>query len=308
MEQLKKSPELQGSVLVFAGGMLWGLVGLFFRLMDSAGSTVLLTGFLRTGFAFVIMFAVTVAEFGIKAMVLDARTLFCCFLIGTLCHGAYNVLYNTAVSIVGVTIGAVLLYTAPVFTAVISHFLFKERITGFKCAALVMNVLGCIMAVTGGNIAVENISVLGLLCGIGAGLCYSLNAIIGKLAGTDKNMFAVTTYSYFFAALIFLLILKPLTHPVTISAPILTYGFLFALIPTALAYLIYYLGIQRIRESSKVPVIASIEVVISACIGIAVFGETIDSTHIVGILFVLCSILMMNRSGDVSLHLLTRNR
>lgn len=43
---------------------------------------------------------------------------------------------------------------------------------------------------------------------------------------------------------------------------------LYGLIPTALAYLLYYYGVARIRENSKVPVLASIETVIALLFGI----------------------------------------
>lgn len=307
MDRFKNDPEMSGYALVFAGGILWGLVGFFFRLMDSAGAEVLLTGFLRTFFAFLVMLVLTVARYGFSVMLIDRHTLFHCVLIGVLCHGAYNVLYNASIKIVGVSTGAVLLYTAPVFTAVLSHHLFSEHITAAKFAALAMNIIGCILAATGGNVGIGNLSAVGLLCGIGAGFCYSLNAIIGKLIGTGKNMFVITTYGYFFAALMFLLLLIPSGEADAVNGTILMYGFLFAMIPTAFAYLIYYLGIQRIKESSKVPVAASVEVVISAFVGMIIFKEKLCPSSLTGIILVLCSILIMQKDSVFPLHITLRH-
>ena len=70
-------------------------------------------------------------------------------------------------------------------------------------------------------------------------------------------------------------------------------GFLYALIPTAIGYLLYYQGVQRIRESSKVPVIASVETVTAALLGVLVLGEQLSLIHYLGIAVVLLSIVLM---------------
>ena len=72
-------------------------------------------------------------------------------MLGLICHGVYNVFYSWAVVRIGVTISAVLLNVAPVFTAVLSAVFFHERITSRKCAALIINVTGCVLAATGGQ-------------------------------------------------------------------------------------------------------------------------------------------------------------
>lgn len=69
-------------------------------------------------------------------------------------------------------------------------------------------------------------------------------------------------------------------------------GVLYALIPTAIAYLLYYRGLQQIQESSKVPVLASMETVVAAVIGVLVLGEKLGVAHYLGIVVVMVSIVM----------------
>ena len=71
---------------------------------------------------------------------------------------------------------------------------------------------------------------------------------------------------------------------------------MFALIPTSLAYVLYYQGLQLIVESSKVPVIASVETVVATLIGIVIYRERLGIFSIIGVLLVLVSILLMNPS------------
>ena len=72
----------------------------------------------------------------------------------------------------------------------------------------------------------------------------------------------------------------------------------FGLIPTALAYSFYYNGLSGITQTSKVPVVASVELVVATVIGIFAFDENMNAVKIVGILLVLLSILLFSRKSS----------
>lgn len=284
--------DKRGPALIFVTGCLWGSIGLFIRLMSDAGASAALISFLRMAFAFVILAIVTVARSGVSAFRVSGRTLLFSAALGLVCHGVYNVFYSWAVTLTGVTVSAVLLRIAPVFTAVISVLCFHEKITRHKYLALAINVVGCVLAATGGQFDGALLSLTGILCGLAAGLCYALSAIFGRLAGENSDPFVVSTYSYLFAAVFLGVFLKPWAQPIRVTPTILGLGFLYALIPTAIAYLLYYRGLQQIRESSKVPVLASMETVVAAVIGVLVLGEELSLVHYLGIAIVMVSIVM----------------
>ena len=75
---------------------------------------------------------------------------------------------------------------------------------------------------------------------------------------------------------------------------LLLWGALFALIPTVCAYVLYYRGLGRIREPSRVPVIASVETVVAAAVGAALYHDRLGVWGTAGILLVLISIGVMN--------------
>ena len=83
-----------------------------------------------------------------------------------------------------------------------------------------------------------------------------------------------------------------------LSPMLLLAGFLYGLIPTALTYLLYFTGLQKIRETGRVPVIASVETVVATLVGIVFFGETVGLANWLGIALVLCSILLLNSKKD----------
>lgn len=294
---LKKDSEIleRGAILIFIAGSLWGTIGLFIHWMSEAGASAEMISFLRMAFAFVILTIITVFRSGFSAFRISKKAIIFSAALGIICHGIYNIFYSWAVMKIGVTISAVLLNVAPVFTAILSAVLFREKITSYKCIALIVNIIGCVLAVTGGHFSIAVMSLFGILCGIMAGFCYALTAIFGRIAGESSDPFVISTYSYLFAALFLAVFLKPWAVPLMITPKIMWLGFFYALIPTAIGYLFYYQGVNQIKESSKVPVIASVETVVTAILGALVLGEKLSFGHYLGIAVVMISIIMMQQ-------------
>jgi len=290
-----KTQEFMGYAFVFMAGALWGTIGLFIKQMQMCGADSMLVSFLRVFFAFGIMLVITLLRCGWKSFLIKRNALISSALLGIVCHGIYNIFYCYAVEHAGVTISAVLLNVAPVFTFVVSAICFSERANTKKAIALILNVIGCILAATGGTIHVETLAVTGLLCGVGAGICYGMTAIFGRFAAESTDPFVMSTYSYLFASLMLVVPARPWENAaLMMNHRLLFYGMLLALIPTAIGYVLYYYGLQQITESSKVPVIASVETVVAAVLGIAVYHEMIGCLNIVGMVVVLFSICLMN--------------
>lgn len=174
--------------------------------------------------------------------------------------------------------------------------LFKEKMDLLKWVALLVNVVGCALTATGGDFSAASLAPLGLLIGVGAGFTYAMTAVIGRIAMQEESSpFAVATYNLFFGCLFIALVRHPWT---TVDAPfharLLLYGLLFGLIATALAYSFYFSGLSKITETGKVPVVASIELVVATIIGVFAFSESMTIIKIVGILLVLLSILLFS--------------
>ena len=98
-------------------------------------------------------------KYGIAGLRVDLRTLLVCALLGIICHGIYNIFYSLAVTLSGVSVSAVLLNTAPVFTLCFSVLLFGERFTMVKIIAIAMNIVGCVFTATNGHLDIRTLSV-----------------------------------------------------------------------------------------------------------------------------------------------------
>lgn len=280
---------------IFAAGCLWGTNGLFVKLMQGCGSSSAYTGFVRIVLSFLILAAITLIKEGPKAFKISRNTLISCALLGLICQALYNYVYSSAINSLGVSFACVMTYMAPAFASVISYFLFRERFGPNKYLAMVLNLAGCVLTVTGGSLSGVSFAVSGLLFGLASAVCYSLVGIFGRIASGESSPYVVATYNFLFGTIFLGLFGHPWTTVANPFEPgILFYGLIYALIPTGICYIIYFSGVSKIRESSKVPVVASVENVIAVVIGVLVFGEKVGAGNMLGIVLVLCSIAVMN--------------
>ena len=284
-------------IQIFIAGVLWGIIGIFVNELNALGAGASLTGFMRMFFAFLIMTAAALLKNGRKIIIRDSKTIFLCALLGIICNGLFNVFYTNSIRLNGMGIACVLMYTAPVFTSIASRIIFHEKFSRIKIFALIMNIIGCILTVTGINIfSNDNISFMGIFSGIGSGFCYGMAAIIGRSAGEKTDSLNMSAYSFFFASLFLIIFARPDVMPALNDSRIMGVGFLYALIPTSIAYLVYYNGLNKIHDSSKVPVIASIEPVTAVIVGMLLYNEHIGAANFTGVAVVLVSIMIMMKA------------
>ena len=180
--------------------------------------------------------------------------------MGLVTQAFFNLSYSGCINSVGVAMGSVLLYTAPIFVSILSRLLFKEEINARKGISLVINLLGCFIMVTGGDLSVLKVSGIGILLGIGAGFFYAMVTILGKFTSDEVDPFTMVFYNFLFGWISLALISNPIPKIAAVSDLhfwLLAFG--YGLIPTVGSYLFYMNGISHDVELSRVPIIASVE-------------------------------------------------
>ena len=287
-----------GYLMIFAAGCLWGTIGLFVNLLSSVGADTSLTAFMRLFIGSLIIIPIMLHKGGVSMFKIDKKGLSQCLMLGILSQALFNYSYITSIGIVGVATASILLYTAPVFVTIMSRILFDEHIGKIKIFALIINITGCFLMVTGGNLSNIKLSAAGIFFGIAAGFLYSLVTIIGKIASGDIHPYTIIFYSFLFGGLIIGIFTSPLESIKAVSGlKFWIYVFGYGLIPTVGSYLLYMEGLRRQLEISKAPVIASVEIVVSILIGVIVFKEKLNYINVLGIIILLSSIVMVPGTG-----------
>lgn len=278
-------------ICVLASGVLWGLIGLFNRRLTAAGfsvgSIVLIRNFgsmLFLGLLFVIKDR-SIFRIRWKHIPIFLGTGVVSVLFFTLCYFSCQKLCSLAVA-------AVLLYTSPAFVVILSAVLWKDRITKKKLIALLLAFLGCTF-VTGLWSGDASVTAWGAALGVASGLFYGLYSIFGRYALAHYKPFTVTFYTFLFAGLGALAALRPAELAAGFAVPGIPWIALGLIVVCTVApYLLYTYGLAGM-DSGKAAILASIEPVTAAVVGVLAFGEPMSVMVLLGLLCILACVYIL---------------
>jgi len=290
----------RGYLEIFMAGCLWGSIGIFVNLLSGLGINSGTAAFIRIFSGAVLLIPVMMLRGGLQLMRIDRKGLLICTILGVFSQALFNFSYNMSINDVGMATASVLLYTSPIFVCMMSAVFFREHIGAAKAAALAVNIAGCVLTVTGGNFSELTFSVAGVAAGVGAGFFYGLMTIVSTPITGKYDSLTVIFYSFLFGSATLALMLQPWKDLGTVTGSVTGFAAAaigYGLIPTVGSYMFYMKGLSKDLVTSKVPVIASVETVVAALIGILVFTEDVTLYKLIGILCVMISIFIMNIQG-----------
>ncbi len=287
----------KGYMMILAAGALWGTIGLFSTLLNNLGMDPAAVAFYRLLSASLLLIPLLLLKGpGLRLFRISKRGLLSCALIGFISQALYNLCYMQAIRLGGMGTAAVLLYTSPVFVAVLSRIFFKEPLGRRKLFAIAVNILGCLLTVTGSDFSGLSLAGSGVVLGLLAGLTYGTMHVFSRIDAYEEEPFTYSFYELALGALCLCFLVRPyraeLAAPFSPQIVMVLLG--FGLIPSLVAYVIYFRGLNRCKETSLVPVLASVETVAAALIGLAIFGQPLDASKIAGMILVLLSIVLMS--------------
>lgn len=290
-------------LFILIAGTLWGVMGIFVRLLNGYGFSSMQTASLRIiGGAVIFLIGTSLTDR--EKMKIQWKDLgwFAGMGIGSILM--FTICYFTTISMASLAVAAILLYTAPIMVMIMSVILFKEKLTGRKLLALLAAFAGCIMVT--GLLGAGHTSAAAVGFGLLSGFGYGLYSILGTYVLKKYSPVTVTTYSFACGAVGALIVSRPMQMiHIFMSAKnrgwlgilIILTAFMTAVLP----YLFYTIGLSYTKASSA-SIMASVEPVVAAVTGTIVFGETLGTVSIMGIGLVLFAIVILNLpvSGKVA--------
>jgi len=281
---------------ILAAGCMWGIIGLFTRHLNAMGlnsSSVLI---IRSG-GCAIFFALTLLIKDPKLFCVKPRDLLLLF-----CFGAstlfFTYCYYQSIELASMGAACTLMYCAPAFVMVLSVFVFKEKFTKRKFAALVCSIAGCcfVSGLLEGN---SNLSVAGVIYGLLSGFGYAVYSVISKvLSSRGYHSLTMNFYCWGLCCVGAILLwgieptIQTFAGAGNIFGNILICVAMVAVSGYAPAFL-YNWGLKGV-EVSKGSVMASVEPVVASIAGFAVFGEKPTVLGILGIALVLSAVVILN--------------
>lgn len=277
---------------IMTAAALWGCMGLFSRGIAALGISVTSVAIIRNlGACLLMALFFLLTDRSIFRVRLRHLPIFWGTGVGSVLM--MTLFYFRSQQESSLAAAAILLYTAPTFVMILSALLFKDRITKQKLAALIIAFLGCSF-VTGIWSGGLDVSPFGLAVGLASGLSYSLYTIIGRYGLEHYQPFTVTFYSLLFAGIGSLFFWNAQEMAVIAASPkglLLSLGLM--LFSTVLPYLLYTKGLSALGDSSKASILASVEPVVAAIVGILAFGEPMTIGVLLGLACILISVYIL---------------
>lgn len=262
-------------ISILTAGLLWGTTGVFRRFLDDLGLSTMGVVFIRSAVA-LLCFTVTLLFSDRNAFKIKLKDLWCFVGTGLISFLFFTLCYFKAMTLMSLSTAAILLYSAPCFVMLISWPCFNEKINLSKIIALIMAFAGCCFVSGIGN-SENRLSTLGLLCGIGSGLCYALYSIFSRFAlNRGYGSLTINFYTSLLATAGALILGGGESVPLCLAS---SKGFAISLstgiVTCYLPYMLYTFGLTGI-ENGKASIIASIEPVMATFMGLLIFNETLN--------------------------------
>lgn len=280
---------------ILLAGILWGCMGIFVRGLNARGLYTLEVVFVRALITCLVM-GIVLLFYKKELFKIKLKDVWCFVGTGICSIVLFNFCYFKAISIMSLSIAAILLYTAPAMVMVMSFFLFKEKMTAKIIVSLIMTFVGCVLVTGVLEDRANSLSFVGIMLGLGAGFGYALYSIFGRFAiERGYHTLTITFYTFLFASIgaAFLADVPLVFSVITTDMTALAYAIGMGFVVTIFPYLLYTLGLINV-ENGPASIIASVEPVMATVVGFIIFKETISIVSICGISLVLVALFICN--------------
>lgn len=277
---------------VVLAAILWGIIGIFTRVLSVAGLSSLQTAAIRSTLSAFILFLFVF--FKDKSLLkIKFKDIWMFIGTGIFSLTFFNLCYFSAINMLELSLASILLYTAPCFVMIMSAFVFKEKITKGKMLAFVLAFAGC--ALISGFSGTFNVK--GIILGIFAGFGYALYSIFARIALNKYNTYTITFYTFLMSSLVLLPFCQIGNVVILLSDfGVFFWAALLSVVSTVLPYILYTEGLKNI-SATKASIIAFIEPITATITGIVMFNESITIAIIIGMLLVLTSIIKISSNN-----------
>lgn len=304
----KREPALlnktKGYLMIATAGMLWGTVGFFVTKLLAAQVPLPAIIFWRMFFAFFLLLIFLFFTDRTKLKI-DRKILIYVIAIGLISQCLFNICYFSTIKLTSIATAVTLLYSAPIFIAIMSRIFFHEFFTKNKVLALLVCVIGCFLTATGGTWENIQLNWKGILLGLASGVTFGSLAIISKPIANKCHPYTIVFYSLGFGLLFYLPFSQPMFLFQSNQNPIIWfYTFSLSIISTVFAYSFYIKGLSMGIEASKAGIISTIEVVVSVIISYFAFQEQLWGWKLIGILMVIGPVIVvqLERPSSPDVH------
>ena len=277
---------------ILAAATLWGVQGLFSRALGELNIPGLPIMVVRNlgGAALLALVFLAADRTAFRVRLRELPLLALMGMSGVL---GMNLLYYRSQQISSLAVAAILLYTAPSIVVLFSALIWKDPLTKRKLLALVLAFLGCgfVAGMLSGSLSISS---QGLVIGLVHALAYASYTLFGRKALTWRGPLTVLFYALLFAGL-GALVLCPVQEMALLvsTSGAMTQTLCMMVFSTVVPFILYTKGLAGLGDSGKAAILASVEPVVAALLGIVAFGEPLTLGVALGLVCVLGAVALL---------------
>jgi drug/metabolite transporter, DME family len=282
----------RGLWLIALAAVSWGTVGVVVKsLYESTTLSPIAVGFYRLALS-VPALLLALSFLGRKAFQIKPRDIPVIVLMGAML-AIYQLCYFAAIPRVGVAVATlVTLCTAPAIVAILSVVFLKERLEPNIIFALLIAIVGTVLLVgfqpaSGGRVF------SGVVLALGSATGYALVALTSRRL---SNYHPLQPVAFGFTVGALVLLPFAVSNGLTTSLEVSSWLRLLylGLIPTALAYVLFTLG-MRTTKATVATIVTLLEPLTAVILAFILFNEQLSATAIVGGLLLVAAIVLLSR-------------
>ena len=283
-----ENARLLGILSISSAAVIWGLNGVIVNMISLDAFTI---AFFRVFLASLILL-----PFMVIFRMHDLARIGSCWklliLNGLLLSLGWAFLF-ASMKLIPIAEAVLLNYLGPVFTAILSPMILKERIGRASVAALLMSILGIYLISHEELLNGASGDILGIIYGLLAGLSYAGFIIVSKRLREGQSSLTTAFYSYVFAAVF----LAALSRPMAPSLSTMEWTLLLILssVNTCSAVTLYLYGLAMV-EAHKAVVLTYLEPLSAAIMGAFFLGQLLGPIDILGGALIVVSGYIVARS------------
>jgi len=208
--------------------------------------------------------------------------------------GIFHVFWNLAVFLNGAAVATVQQAAMPAIVAVVAWFIWQEPLTWRKIAAIALTFTGTVLVSGLDVLGQANLSLGGLVVGLGTPLTYACWTLFGKKVRETYNPFTTLTYAFFFGALVLLPIQFFTPQPFPVPTQALLWFAALIFLATIISFVSYTFALGRL-PASVASIVAMSEIAFVTVYAYGLLDERLTRSQILGAVLVVAGVLMLSR-------------
>jgi len=282
-----------GVALVLLSTLGFGLMPIF--ALFTFGEGVNVVTLLQLRFLFAALFLFAYLRLRGEKIAVSRRELAMLFVLGGVLYACQSSFYFSSVRYIPASLAVLLLYTYPVFVALLSVVVDKEKLTVGTVLAMVLSTAGLTLIL---GASPTEVSPLGVLLALGAAVAYSIYIVLGNRVVKQLSPTITTAFVALFASLSLSasgLATDSLHYHLTLHAWLT----LMAIVAfsTIMAMLTLFRGLELIGPT-KASILSMVEPLITFGFSALFFAERLTLTQLAGGVAVLLGAVLVIRAWE----------